>query len=93
MIFNRVKIAVLKIKSIQKTEKQKQYISENRKNAKEKKTPTKIKKGGMPPFGGERSCLIIWYDFNRITVELDLVKQVMIIERKTKNKTKTTSTK
>ena len=43
---------VLKIKTIQKVEKQKQYISE-----KVKKNRTVGENGGISPFGGKSSCL------------------------------------
>ena len=57
-----VKIAALKIKTIQKVEKQKQYISENGKNLR-KKTAKKIKTMGKKdrilPFDRKRSCLLV----------------------------------
>ena len=43
MIYSGVKISVLKTKTIQKAEKQKQYISENDKNLKKKEQLKKIK--------------------------------------------------
>ena len=54
-IHSRVKITLLKTKTIQKVKKQKQNIYETSKNLKKKSL--KNKNGGIPPFGGKRSYL------------------------------------
>ena len=54
-IHSRVKIDVLKIKTIQKVKKQKQNIYKTSKNLKKKSY--KNKNSGIPPFSGKRSCL------------------------------------